>query len=76
MQMEVEGPEVRAPSGLFAPIRPFETETMGGLLGKVVFASHHRPEVIHRPMEAKGEKIFAGNVVKIVKTGRGVELLC
>ncbi|MGP1911389.1 MAG: hypothetical protein ACTS4T_01075 [Candidatus Hodgkinia cicadicola] len=29
--MEVEGPEVRAPGGLFAPIRPFETETMGGL---------------------------------------------
>lgn len=31
LQMEVGGPEVRAPSGLFAPIRPFETETMGGL---------------------------------------------
>ncbi|MGP1917347.1 MAG: hypothetical protein ACTS6P_01905 [Candidatus Hodgkinia cicadicola] len=44
--------------------------------GKVVFASHHRPEVIHRPMEAKGEKIFAGNVLKIVKTGERGELLC
>ncbi|MGP1918267.1 MAG: hypothetical protein ACTS4U_01045 [Candidatus Hodgkinia cicadicola] len=48
LQIEVEEPEVTALGGLFAPIRPFETEMMGFVPAKCanIQANHFRREVV------------------------------